>query len=153
MILDQSKPFTSSLNYVFIKMINFFNGEDSEVQEYSSDLKSLLKKHIKFIEKKVAHSSVILSPLREAIKNCSDSKINGLHSKKVKNVQLTYLSMRQEIPKPLATYHPNIEDEFLPAKSSTWRREQKNTEKAIKKSTNKVQKEAVKELKKDTLIV
>ena len=58
--------------------------------------------------------------------------------------------MRQEIPIALATYHPLIEDEFLPSKASTWRREQKNTEKVVKRKTKVMEKEAMRELKKDT---
>jgi hypothetical protein len=58
--------------------------------------------------------------------------------------------MRQEIPKPLATYHPLIEDEFLPSKNTEWKREVKNSEKTIKRKTKALQKEAMRELKKDT---
>jgi hypothetical protein len=58
--------------------------------------------------------------------------------------------MRIEIPNALMTYHPAVEDEFIMSKVSSWRKEKKNTVKEFKKKTNKVQKEAVRELKKDT---
>lgn len=48
------------------------------------------------------------------------------------------------------TYHPAIEDEFIMSKVSNWRKEKKNSVKEFKKKTNKVQKEAIRELKKDT---
>ena len=51
------------------------------------------------------------------------------------------------------TYHPAVEDEFIMSKVSAWRKEHKNTAKEIKRKTNKVQKEAVRELKKDTALV
>ena len=63
---------------------------------------------------------------------------------------MSYLSMRQEIPNPLMTYHPAVEDEFIMSKVSNWRKEKKNSVKEFKKKTAKVQKEAVRELKKDT---
>ena len=65
-------------------------------------------------------------------------------------VGLEHLRLRIEIPKPLPTYHPNIEDEFLPSKSSAYRRELKNSEKVVKRKTKKLQKDAQRELKKDT---
>ena len=58
--------------------------------------------------------------------------------------------MRQEVPLALATYYPQIEDEFLPSKASAWRRDQKNTEKVIKRKTKTLEKEASRELRKDT---
>jgi len=58
--------------------------------------------------------------------------------------------MRQEIPKAIATYHPLIEDEFLPSKVNDWKREVKNSEKTIKRKTKALQKDAMRELKKDT---
>ena len=66
---------------------------------------------------------------------------------------LTYLSLRHETPKPLATYYPQIEDEFLPSKASAWRREQKSTDKGMKRKAKQMEKEAARELKKDTLMI
>ena len=58
--------------------------------------------------------------------------------------------MRQEIPKALMTYHPAVEDEFIMSKVSNWRKEKKNSPKELKRKSNKVEKEAIRELKKDT---
>jgi len=51
------------------------------------------------------------------------------------------------------TYHPAVEDEFIMSKVSNWRKEKKNTPKEFKRKSNKVQKEAVRELKKDTATI
>lgn len=65
-------------------------------------------------------------------------------------IPFSHLSMRTEIPNALATYHPKIEDEFVIAKVSAWRKEQKGTEKVIKRKSKKLEKETVRELRKDT---
>jgi len=51
------------------------------------------------------------------------------------------------------TYHPAVEDEFIMSKVSSWRKEKKNTVKEFKKRSHKVEKEAVRELKKDTAAI
>jgi hypothetical protein len=48
------------------------------------------------------------------------------------------------------TYHPAVEDEFIMSKVSNWRKEKKNSPKEFKRKSNKVEKEAIRELKKDT---
>ena len=53
----------------------------------------------------------------------------------------------------MPSYYPLIEDEFIASKSSAWRREQKGTEKVLKAKTKKYEKDAMKELKKDTIIL
>ena len=49
------------------------------------------------------------------------------------------------------TYHPAVEDEFIMSKVSAWRKEKKGSSKELKRKTNKVKKEAIRELKKDTV--
>ena len=61
--------------------------------------------------------------------------------------KLEHLSMRQEKPKPLASYHPLIEDEFL------MRVKKPLDDKTMKRKAKKAEKDAVRELRKDTLIV
>ena len=79
----------------------------------------------------------------------TDSDLKSCNRRKNLSLPLTHLSMRQEKPNAIATYFPKIEDEFLPSKASEWRREEKNSEKGIKRKSKKLEKEAVRELKKD----
>ena len=51
--------------------------------------------------------------------------------------------MRQEKPKPLASYHPLIEDEFL------MRVKKPLDDKTMKRKAKKAEKDAVRELRKD----
>ena len=55
--------------------------------------------------------------------------------------------MRQERPKALASYPPLIEDEFL------MRVKKNRDEKSMKKKAKKNEKDAIRELKKDTAVI
>jgi len=110
------------------------------------DTSKLLAKWVKIVNKKVSHSQVLLLEINKLSKQTqmiSESSFN-------QTIPLTHLSMRTEIPKPLATYHPLIEDEFVPSKASTWRKEQKNSDKSVKRKVKALEKDNMKELKKDT---
>ena len=61
---------------------------------------------------------------------------------------LQYLSIRWEFPKPLASYGPAIEDEFL--LNVDWKEKLRSDEKLQKRKAKKVEKDAIRELKKDT---
>jgi hypothetical protein len=63
--------------------------------------------------------------------------------------KLEYMSIRKEIPKALASYDPLIEDEFIMRVP----RKDKYDEKEMKKKVKKTEKEAMRELKKDTMFI
>lgn len=58
--------------------------------------------------------------------------------------QLEHLAIRQEQPKPLASYDPLVEDEFLMRVATKNRFD----EKTLKQKARKTEKEAMRELKK-----
>jgi hypothetical protein len=60
--------------------------------------------------------------------------------------QLEHLAIRMEQPKPLASYDPLIEDEFLMRVATKNRFD----EKTLKQKAKKTEKEAMRELKKDS---
>ena len=53
---------------------------------------------------------------------CQESIVKESVAKMVENksglMALSHLSMRQEIPIAIPTHHPQVEDEFIPSKSS-----------------------------------
>jgi hypothetical protein len=63
--------------------------------------------------------------------------------------KLEYLSIRQEIPKALASYDPLIEDEFLMRVATKNRFD----EKSLKQKAKKTEKDAMRELKKDSMSI
>lgn len=65
--------------------------------------------------------------------------------------RLYHLAIREEKPKPLASYYPAIEDEFMPSKVTQWRKEQKNDPKVLRRKTKKMEKDAIREIKKDNI--
>ena len=63
---------------------------------------------------------------------------------------LTFLHLRDKKPKPLASFDPLIEDDFLIL--DDWRDKKKPIdEKEVKRKMKKIEKDAVRELKKDTI--
>uniref|UniRef100_A0A7S3CHV4 Uncharacterized protein n=1 Tax=Strombidium rassoulzadegani TaxID=1082188 RepID=A0A7S3CHV4_9SPIT len=76
-------------------------------------------------------------------------KLLGKRSHEGSQLPLQYLSLRQENPKPLPSYPPLIELEFLVRLP----RKDKYDEKELKKKTRKYEKDAMRELKKDTQVI
>lgn len=61
---------------------------------------------------------------------------------------LTYLHMRDKKPRPLPTFDPLIEEDFLI--SDDWKEKKPADEKEVRRKIKKVEKDAIRELKKDT---
>jgi hypothetical protein len=73
-------------------------------------------------------------------------------SLELKYKPLTFLHLRDKKPKPLSTFDPLIEDDFLIL--DDWRDKKKPIdEKEVKRKMKKVEKDAVRELKKDTIMI
>ena len=53
----------------------------------------------------------------------------------------------------MPTFYPEIEDEFIPSKASAWKREQKSDPKVMRRKLKQMEKDNMKELKKDTMII
>lgn len=132
MIHKQAKPYSSSLVFVLMKLLRFTNNRTDLDEAEQKKLSSILKHFIKLVQKKVTHPSVVLCEIAEVLSKHSHftSVKNLLDSMRIP--KLSYLSLRKEIPAALPTYHPQIDDEFIPSKASAWKREQKNTEKVLK---------------------
>ena len=92
----------------------------------------------------VPNHSVVLSEVRKA----AGEKVLGKRKfDQISKEKLEHMSIRQEFPKPLASYAPLIEDEFLmrvPKKD-------KFDTKALRQKTKKMEKDAIRELKKDSV--
>ena len=101
----------------------------------------------------VSNVKVVQHEVMKAAEVCfqdstSGSKLLGKRRKSALSTQkLEYLSMRQEKPKPLASYPPLIEDEFL------MRVKKNRDEKSMKRKAKKAEKDAVRELRKDTTVI
>lgn len=119
-------------------------------------MSSLLKMFYALIGKKVVNKQILTNDLDKILAHFRTDKedVGTLLGKRIYTnynpIPFSHLSMRTEIPNAIATYHPKIEDEFVIAKVSAWRKEQKGTDKVIKRKTKKLEKEAVRELRKDT---
>ena len=135
LLKDQNKPFSSSINYILIRLL--------KNPEFKSRAEKYSRKYLKICtKKKVPNMQVVF---QEVIKLQSESfEIKG-------GKRLYHLSMREEIPKPMASYLPAVEDEYYASKVTQWRKDQKNDPKVIKRKTKKMEKDAVREIKKDNL--
>ena len=94
------------MNYIFIKLF-----KSEKLNEKQTDkLKKITDEYIQVITKMVPNHSVVLEELRKAAgqKILGKRKFDSMCKEK-----LEYMSIRQEFPKPLASYDPLIEDEFL----------------------------------------
>ena len=117
-------------------------------------LKKMMYHYLKFVTKKLPHSEVIVSTVKPLVCSQPDhfSDIVALFDK-LNPPPLCYLALRQEKPHPLATYDVAIEDEFVPSRSTAWKKEMKNSPKMIKRKAKQYEKDAVKELKRDNMVV
>jgi len=75
--------------------------------------------------------------------------------KSVKRPRLEYLQLSLQKPKPLPTFEPLIEDDFSlnDQERKLKKREKMNDPKEIKRKTKAAEKDAVRELKKDTAAI
>ena len=127
------------MNYIFIKLFKSEKLNDKQVEK----LRKITEDYIQLISKMVPHHSVVLEELRKAAgeKVLGKRKYNSICKEK-----LEYLSIRQEFPKALASYAPLIEDEFLMRVPKIDRFDTK----ALRQKTKKMEKDAMRELKKDS---
>jgi hypothetical protein len=66
------------------------------------------------------------------------------------DVRLEYLQLQKSKPKPIATYEPEIDDEFLLHKND---KKKPVDEKILKRKIKEHEKVAVREIRKDTLVL
>jgi hypothetical protein len=104
--------------------------------KHQAKLRKIADNYLSLIQKKVAHHQVVSCELEKAL---------GVLGKRSFS-KLEYLSIRQEIPKPMPSYDPLIEDEFLMRVATKNRFD----EKTLKQKARKTEKDAMRELKKDS---
>ena len=68
-----------------------------------------------------------------------------------KRARLEYLQLNKQKPKSIPTFAPLIEDDFLIA--GHWKERQLNDQKVLKRKIKKTEKDAQRELKKDTQVI
>ena len=111
--------------------------------EVPEDVKSkATRKIIKFIEKEVVYPQVVGAEL-ESFSSCDNLA--------QKRPRLEYLQLNRQKPKSIPTFAPLIEKDFLVA--GHWKERQMNDERIVKKKLARVEKEAQRELKKDTMLL
>lgn len=138
---SQKRCLNANMNHILIKCLNF--AKSNTIKDKKKLIK-LAESYITLARKKIPHYQVVTFELEKALKELEPS----LLGKRAAH-PLEYLSIRQEIPKPLASYDPLIEDEFLmrvPTKN-------RFDEKTLKQKVRKTEKDAMRELKKDSLTI
>lgn len=157
MLTNQKHPFSPALNFglnVFGQgLLGELKANGGSLSEEGEDAGkkwvALVRNYEKEFRVKIVHSSVAfdsLNSLVEEVRKTARVKLIGKRKTKEFAVPLEYLSMREETPKPLPSYLPAIEDEFLMRVA----RKDKVDEKEMRKKTRKYEKDAIRELKKDT---
>jgi hypothetical protein len=122
------------MNHVLIKSLKF---KSNLKEKHQDKLQKVAESYLTLLQKKVVHHQVITCELEKAM-----GSVLGKRSFD----QLEHLSIRMEQPKPLASYDPLIEDEFLMRVATKNRFD----EKTLKQKAKKTEKDAMRELKKDS---
>ena len=103
-------------------------------KELSNEIHEFLNEHI-------LHPSIVCSEIEKAQSASSNFK----------RPRLEYLQLNRQKPKAIPTFAPEIDADFLI--SGHWKERRKNDESLVKKRLKKAEKDAVRELKKDTATI
>jgi hypothetical protein len=138
------KKFNPALTLALLKLLR----EASEATDSTSrdEIFSLANKHMTSILYTLPHFQVL----------CSELAKKPLLSKRLASpphtsASLVHLRLQSKKPKELPSFNPFIDEEFLAPLIEDSKFKKKETERDIKRKTKKAEKDALRELRKDTV--
>eukprot|EP00356_Strombidium_inclinatum_P014748 CAMPEP_0170497834 /NCGR_PEP_ID=MMETSP0208-20121228/25973_1 /TAXON_ID=197538 /ORGANISM="Strombidium inclinatum, Strain S3" /LENGTH=256 /DNA_ID=CAMNT_0010774781 /DNA_START=438 /DNA_END=1205 /DNA_ORIENTATION=- len=152
MLKGQKHTFSEGLTFILSGILH--NTAHSSDSKWTKPAVKQTLKYIAHLRASTKHSQVLVNELEALLikaqkKSEATKKLLGKR-KQMDDVQpLQHLSLIAAKPKPLPSYPPLVEDEFL------FRINKKDNmdSKELKKKTKKAEKDAVRELKKDNLFI
>ena len=154
MLGNQYRSLLPAINMTVLKLLDF--AKLKPVVEKGAKLRKQITKCVKvyfqMMNKKMPHVQVITSAVQDKLASFDEDGFVKLGKRQLNQTSITdleHLCLRKDTPKPIPSYDPAIEDEFM----LKFKLKGEMDAKTLKKKTKQAEKGAIKELRKDTLAI